>query len=97
MDNYYNGLTFMVLAKMCNTGITLFSQVKSLVLTKVIAEIWEHSDIITVKSDGARNMSNQMIRQVANKPVVFNQRLKSEIREREGNAIRNRLQQTLSI
>lgn len=36
----------------------------------VIAEMWEHSNIVTLMSNGARNPISETIRQVVNKPVA---------------------------
>lgn len=43
---------------------------KNVVLTEVIAEIVEHDDIATTKSDEARHTSGQMIKMVVNKPAI---------------------------
>ncbi len=40
-----------------------------LALPKVIADIWEHSDMVTLKSNGAGNTSSETPRQVVNKPI----------------------------
>lgn len=61
--SYYKvGLIFVVVT------IISIGRVK-MVLTKVSSEIWEHGDIPTTKSDRARNMSSQLIRQVLSKPL----------------------------
>lgn len=39
-------------------------------LFRLIAEIWEHSNNITMKSDGAENASGQTFKQVVNKAAV---------------------------
>lgn len=43
----------------------------NIVLTKLTAEIWQHSDIMTTKSYGARNMSSHFIKQIVNNPIVY--------------------------
>lgn len=42
-----------------------------MVLINVFAEIWEHGDMATLKSVGARNTNGQTIRRVANKPTLY--------------------------
>lgn len=34
------------------------------VLIKIMVEIWEHSDVASIKSDGARNTSKTLLKQV---------------------------------
>ncbi len=73
-----------ILALYCcfNHERTLFSSAHfghpSFILNKLIAVIWEDTDIITKKSDGVRDMSSQTIRQVGNKPPAL-----SKLSERE--------------
>lgn len=48
-----------------------------IVPTSVLAEISEHSDIATSKSNVARHTDSQTIRQVVNKPKMYPDDLKS--------------------
>lgn len=47
----------------------LYIFIDHIILTKLINEIWEHRNIDTTKSGGARNTSGPTIKKAVNKPT----------------------------